>query len=143
MTQLNRAAATDSQAHTSSTVRFRFYVVGSGQRDLVHANAGIRVHCASWTGGHEPLQKLMVQAGSGAGPVGRAGIPVRGDGNRDAGDGAAFTDGLFEVEAQDGSLYDYKDLRYAVGNWPVSRQRISVRALLKKSASFRPAGVQR
>jgi serine phosphatase RsbU (regulator of sigma subunit) len=26
-----------------------------------------------------------------------------------------FTDGLFEVEAQDGSLYDYQALRAAVG----------------------------
>ena len=46
-----------------------------------------------------------------------------------------FTDGLFEVEAQDGSLYDYQALRDAVGDWAGSMPRTSAKASSRKSAS--------
>ena len=47
-----------------------------------------------------------------------------------------FTDGLFEVEAQDGSLYDYKDLRDAVGELSGLKAEDLCRSVVDKVCQF-------
>jgi serine phosphatase RsbU (regulator of sigma subunit) len=47
-----------------------------------------------------------------------------------------FTDGLFEVEAQDGSLYDYKDLRDAVGELSGLKAADLCRSVVDKVCQF-------
>lgn len=47
-----------------------------------------------------------------------------------------FTDGLFEVEAQDGSLYDYEALRRAVGQLGSLKAAGLCRSVVEKVREF-------
>jgi len=50
--------------------------------------------------------------------------------------GLLFTDGLFEVEAQDGSLYDYQALRSAVGQLAGLNAADLCESVVKKVCEF-------
>jgi len=118
MTQLNRALRRILKHTRVPLFASAFYVVADlTSGTLIHANAGhpcpLRVRK---TMGGEPLQKLDgCKLGPALGLLDEAEYPSARTEIIMPETVLLFTDGLFEVEAQDGSLYDYKDLREVVG----------------------------
>jgi sigma-B regulation protein RsbU (phosphoserine phosphatase) len=118
MTQLNRALRRILKHTRVPLFASAFYVVADlANGALTHANAGhpcpLRVRAK---GGPEALQRLDgCKLGPALGLLDEAVYPSARTEIVMPETVLLFTDGLFEVEAQDGSLYDYRALRDAVG----------------------------
>ena len=117
MTQLNRALRRILKHTRVPLFASAFYVVADlANGSLTHANAGhpcpLRLRRG---GGPEALQRLDgCKLGPALGLLDDAGFPSARTEIVMPETVLFFTDGLFEVEAQDGSLYDYQALRAAV-----------------------------
>jgi sigma-B regulation protein RsbU (phosphoserine phosphatase) len=118
MGQLNRALRRILKNTRVPLFASAFYVVADLTKGcLIHANAGhpcpLRVRR---NGGPEALRRLDgCKLGPALGLLDEAEYPSARTEMATPETVLFFTDGLFEVEAQDGSLYDYQALREAVG----------------------------
>jgi len=119
MAQLNRALRRILKHTRMPLFASAFYVVADlANATLIHANAGhpcpLRVRSADGT--DAPLQRLDgCKLGPALGLLDEPDYPSAQTEILMPETVLLFTDGLFEVEAQDGSLYDYHALRRAVG----------------------------
>jgi sigma-B regulation protein RsbU (phosphoserine phosphatase) len=117
MSQLNRALRRILKHTRVPLFASAFYVVADLQNGcLLHTNAGHPCPLRVRTGGPSALQRLDgCKLGPALGLLDEAEYPAARTDIVMPETILLFTDGLFEVEAQDGSLYDYQALREAVG----------------------------